>query len=150
MKARLIGLLKALAVGIASLLATACEHDLDVASQIARQHELQLTYNPDREPVPPGLPTVILKPGDEAWENLLIWFIDNGQYWKNSDADTVSQHQAIAIQGDVDLYIDIHDTHLYVGFNNEKGYFRQYWRSCRVEEFRFLLDLDERTRQASD
>jgi len=144
MKARLRVTAHIPVIMVTLFLVTACERNLDVVTPMTRQHELFVTYNPNRESLPHGLATVTLKPGDAAWEQLVEWFVNNYQYWHGSDEDTIDQHQAISIRGDGVFFIEIHDTLMRVGFNNENGHYRQYWRSCKLEEFQFLLDLDDR------
>ena len=119
-----------------------CERDLDIASQMAAEPELHISFNPEGKRIMSGIPFVTIRPGDEAWEKLLTWFKTNYQYWKPTQDDEPSQYQVMRVRGEV-LIIDIHKTHLYVGFNNEKGYYRDYWRSSKLSEFQFLLDLNQ-------
>jgi len=68
------------------------------------------------------------------------WFDDHNGYWLLDD--DYSAHQKISIAGS-DLQIYIHKTLIRVGYTNDKGYYRQYWASSHLEDFDFLLALND-------
>ena len=121
-------------------LCAGCTHEMDTDRIFADEEFMLISYNPEKHRLPPGIGSVRIERGDETWDTLRAWFDTHNTYWQREDVN--NYHQVISLRGDA-LQIDIHETLIRIGFNNEKGYFRQYWRSCRLKEFDFLLALNK-------
>ena len=121
------------------LLLSSCEHTLVPAQLFDQETEgFLVSFKLDENNHADWQGAAHLVHDSGPYRQLVRWFEENNNYWYRDDVN--SAHQTIALLGS-DLKIDIYETFIRIGYTNDDGYFRQYWRSCKLEEFAFLMEL---------
>ena len=130
----------ALLMVVAWIVYTGWEYEVDLDLIFKEDQTFQIYFNPEKKHDIELRNSYLIRVGDDEYNKLKLWFEANNQYWYQQD---ISQHnyESIYLLDTFGSHIHVYDHHIYIGYNNAKGYYREYTRSIGENDFDFLYEL---------
>jgi len=123
-----------------------CREEFTAAQVFENEPGLDISFKLNKRHYVDYSGSIYIDRESEPFRKLYQWFDDHRDAWSRNEGDNL--YQLISIFGrdtlrPTMLQIYIHDKYIKVGFPNEQGHLRQYFRQCNPGDFDFLLALKQ-------